>query len=428
MRIGIIGSGISGLVAAHRLSGTHDVTVFESNAYVGGHTHTVTVDDGGHERAIDTGFIVFNDRTYPRFCALLDQLQVSSQPTTMSFSVRCDRTGLEYNGTSLNGLFAQRRNLFRPRFLRMVRDILRFNRESPEVLESGSEQWTVGAYIRSRGYSREFTDQYLLPMGAAIWSCPTTTFAEFPIRFIVEFYLNHGLLSIRNRPVWRVIQGGSHNYVKVLTKGFQDRIRLRTPVRSVVRSAREVQVGLADGSGEKFDEVIFACHSDQALRILGGNASPVEREVLGAIPYEPNVAILHTDERLLPHRKRAWASWNYLIPREGEIAARATVTYNMNMLQRFESRQTYCVTLNDEQAVRPERILGRFEYSHPVFTIARAQAQSRHCELIRNQRTSFCGAYWGYGFHEDGVQSAERVCARFEDRIQNPPLAEPVNA
>ena len=414
MRIAIIGSGISGLVAAHRLHGVHDVTVFEANSYIGGHTNTVDAEIDGRVQPVDTGFIVFNERTYPNFSRLLKALGVASRPTSMSFSVRCDECGLEYNGTSLNGVFAQRTNLLRPGFHRMLRDILRFNREAEEVLSHPDESLTVGDYLRRRGYSSQFAEHYLLPMGAAIWSCPVAKFERFPIRFIVEFYGNHGLLSLDDRPVWRVIEGGSRTYVDALTAQFRDRIRLQAPIDSVLRGEQQVLVREQSGEVHSFDEVIFACHSDQALKILGGDATATEREVLSTFPYEPNTAVLHTDERLLPRRRRAWASWNYRLP-AGQ-SRQATVTYNMNILQHIESSRAVCVTLNDEQAIDPEKVLARFRYSHPVYTTARAAAQRRHDELIGVQRTSFCGAYWGYGFHEDGVKSALAVCRRFESR------------
>ena len=414
MRIAIIGSGISGLVAAHRLHGVHDVTVFEANNYIGGHTNTVDAEIDGRVQPVDTGFIVFNERTYPNFSRLLNALGVASRPTSMSFSVRCDECGLEYNGTSLNGVFAQRTNLLRPGFHRMLRDILRFNREAEEVLSHPDESLTVGEYLRQHVYSSQFAEHYLLPMGAAIWSCPAETFERFPIRFIVEFYRNHGLLSLDDRPVWRVIEGGSRTYVDALTAPFRDRIRLQTPIDSVLRGEQQVLVREQSGDVHSFDEVIFACHSDQALKILGGDATATEREVLSAFPYEPNTAVLHTDESLLPRRRRAWASWNYRLP--AKQSRHATVTYNMNILQHIDSSSTVCVTLNDEQAIDPEKVLARFRYSHPVYTTSREAAQRRHDELIGAHRTSFCGAYWGYGFHEDGVKSALAVCRRFESR------------
>jgi predicted NAD/FAD-binding protein len=329
----------------------------------------------------------------------------------MSFSVRCSRSGLEYNGSSLNGLFAQRRNLLRPAFHRMIKDILRFNREAPALLDQVGELDTVGEFLRRYRYSDNFANHYLLPMGAAIWSCPTETFERFPIRFIIEFYHNHGLLSLKDRPTWRVIRGGSRSYVDALTASFRDRIRLNSPVAAVFRHDDSVDVSSVDGQCELFDEVVFACHSDQALRILSHDATTAEREVLTAIPYEPNTAVLHTDASLLPRRRRAWASWNYHIPK-GQ-SNHATLTYNMNILQHIKSAETICVTLNEDSAVDPKKVLARFRYSHPVFTTERAAAQKRQCELIRTNRTSFCGAYWGNGFHEDGVNSAIAVTNAF---------------
>lgn len=413
MRIAIIGSGISGLTAAWLLHEQHDVTVFEANDYIGGHTHTVDVELDGERHAIDTGFIVYNDRTYPNFIELLSRLGVDSQPSSMSFSVRCDRTNIEYNGTSLNTMFAQRRNIFRPRFIRMIRDILRFNREAVSLLESENEQQTVDEFIREQGYGPAFGEQYLLPMGAAIWSCPPETFGKFPMRFIAEFYHNHGLLSLKNRPQWRVICGGSRCYVEKLTEGFRDRIRLNSPVRNVTRGADSVLVvaGPSNSEAAKFDHVIFACHSDQALSILGEAATPTERELLGEFPYQENIAVLHTDRSVLPRREKAWASWNYQIGTDGPRQA-ATVTYNMNILQRLQTQNTFNVTLNSEDLIDPSRIIDRFVYHHPVYSTRRRAAQQRHGELIDQNRTSFCGAYWRNGFHEDGVVSAIAVCQR----------------
>jgi len=414
MQIAIIGAGISGLTAAYRLSATHDVTLFEANGYLGGHTNTVDVEVDGERHAIDTGFIVFNDRTYPNFIALLDELGVRSRPTSMSFSVRCDAAKLEYNGSSLNGLFAQRRNLLRPGFYRMLTDILRFNREAPELVlsQSATDETTVGDYLARQRYSREFSEYYLLPMGAAIWSCPLGTFADFPIRFIAEFYQNHGLLSVRNRPTWRVIEGGSRSYVTRMAERFTDRIHLKMPIEQVSRTNDGVIVKPQSAQASRFDHVIFACHSDQALRMLV-DPTPTEQAVLSEFPYGRNIAVLHTDTAVLPKRRRAWASWNYQY--SGRSADQATqsasVTYQMNILQQIRSKHVFNVTLNSEQQIDPARVLKRIEYHHPIFTVRRAAAQARHRELINVNRTSYCGAYWGNGFHEDGVVSAMRVCA-----------------
>lgn len=450
MKIAIIGTGISGLMCGHLLHPQHDITLFEANNYIGGHTHTVNVEVQGRSYDIDTGFIVHNDRTYPNFIRLLRDLDVEALSTSMSFSVRCDRSRTEYNGTSLNGVFAQRGNLFRPSFHRMLRDILRFNREAPSFLDGGNDDMTVGQYLREHQYSTQFANLYLLPMGAAIWSCPTQTFEQFPVRFIIEFYHNHGLLQIRDRPLWRVIKSGSNSYVQKLVQPFRDRIRLNCPVQAVARHADRVTLQLADGS-EDFDEVIFACHSDQAIKLLT-TPSEVEQGILSAFPYGLNSVLLHTDASVLPKRRRAWAAWNYHIAADsgerpmspelsrtmafqgrrfaecdglgspsydsygttlGPLGQRPTVTYNMNILQHIDSPHTFCVTLNEDDSIDPAKVLGRYKYAHPVYTTKRAAAQRRHAEVIRQTRTSFCGAYWGNGFHEDGVNSAIAVCRAF---------------
>ncbi|QDU79619.1 protoporphyrinogen oxidase [Polystyrenella longa] len=418
MKIAIIGSGISGLVAAYQLHSEHDVTVYEANSYIGGHTNTRTVQHQGHDFHIDTGFIVFNDRTYPNFIKLLDELGVHSQPTSMSFSVRNQKNGLEYNGTSLNGFFAQRRNLFRPQFYRFLREIVRFNREGTELAITDEESdLTVAQFLKEGGYSRFFAEHYLLPMGAAIWSCPPETFANFPMQFIAQFYHHHGLLSLKDRPTWRVIEGGSQEYVKRLTAPFQDRIELNTPVQKVERQADCVRLHFANGQPQEFDEVIFACHSDQALGLLP-DADMVERELLHQFPYSRNTAILHTDISVLPRSRRAWANWNYHV-REDQTR-QATVTYNMNMLQHLDTTKlpdeaVFCVTLNESELIDPDKVLYRAAYSHPIYTTGRLAAQRRHYEVIRRNRTSFCGAYWGNGFHEDGVKSAMAVVEQFQD-------------
>jgi len=368
------------------------------------------VEIDGERQEIDTGFIVYNERNYPNFTRLLATLGVETQPTTMGFSVRCDTTGLEYNGSSLNQLFIQRRNLVRPSFLRMVRDILRFNREAREALPDLDESTTVSEWVRERRFGRSFVEHYLVPMGAAVWSSPPDTFRAFPIRFVIEFFANHALLDLRGRPEWRVIRGGSNRYVEALVRPFADRIRLGTPVRRVRRATDSVHLETADGIHERFDHVIFACHSDQALRILA-DPTATEREVLGAFPYEPNEAILHTDTSVLPRRRGAWASWNYRVP--ADRPDRATVTYHMNQLQSLDSGRDFLVTLNDREGIDPNRVIKTILYHHPVFTAGRTAAQARHDELIDANRTSYCGAYWGYGFHEDGVRSALRVAGAF---------------
>ena len=421
MKIAIIGAGVSGLVAAERLRQNHDVTVFEAGNHIGGHTNTIDVDTPKGPLAIDTGFIVFNDRTYPNFIQLLDRLGVQSQDTIMSFSVKCQRTGLEYRGADPNGLFAQRRNLLNPKFYRLLYDLLRFFRLGEAMLSADSEAdetETVASFLSRNRFSPQFIEQYFLPMGAAIWSSSYDSFRDFPIRFIAEFYRNHGLLGVKDRPQWKVIKGGSREYVKVLTKGWTDRILLNRPVQNVVRNrigdsneASSVSVTTPDGSFD-FDQVVFACHSDQALKILSSDATKTETEILSAFPYQKNVALLHSQSDVLPKQRRAWASWNYFNPKEETSAA--TVTYNMNILQTLDCESTWCVTLNGENLVRDENVVASIDYAHPTFSIGRKTMQARHSELCNVNATSFCGAWWGNGFHEDGVASALRVVEAIE--------------
>ncbi len=407
MRIAIIGGGISGLVAGYRLQEDHDVTLYEANDYIGGHTNTVDVDLGGRSIPVDTGFIVFNDRTYPNFIALMSELSVASQPTRMSFSVSCEATGLEYRGADFDGLFAQRRNLFNPRFHRLLFDFMKFNRLGQQLLESDDEHESVAGFLQRNKFSESFIHQYFLPMGSAIWSAPFESFQEFPIRFIAEFYRNHGLLGVTNRPQWRVVQGGSKSYVAPLTDRWREKIHINSPVTSIARENGTVWLTVKNRQAEEFDHVVFACHSDQALRILGNAASPLEQEILSAFPYESNTATLHTQATLLPRNRRAWACWNYFKP--AEPTAKATVTYNMNMLQSLQSDAVFCVTLNDNGRIHPENVIKSFRYSHPIFGMNRKRMQQRHGELIDCNQTSFCGAYWGNGFHEDGVKSGMAV-------------------
>jgi len=409
MKIAIIGAGVSGMVAADHLGRCHDVTLLDEQPQLGGHARTLDVEVDGQVHALDVGFMVFNERTYPRFVGLLDELGVSSRPTEMSFSVRAQASGFEYNGSSLAGLLARKRNLVEPGFYRMVRDILRFNREAPRLLVTrGSDttiEPTVEDFLTAGRYSREFAEYYLLAMGSAIWSCPAGCFQKFPVRFIAEFFAQHGLLSLRDRPVWRVIEGGARTYVRALARRFHGHMRLATPVRSVHRSASAVEIVTPTGA-ESYDHVIFACHSDQALQLLA-DPTAREAELLQCFPYQRSTALLHTDVRLLPGRRRAWASWNYLVRPDDP---RATVTYCLNILQHLRAREVFCLTLNGDDLVDPNRVLQRFEFAHPVFTTTRAAAQARHHELIGVNRTSYCGAYWRNGFHEDGVQSALAVC------------------
>ncbi len=391
------------MVAAYELSREHEVTVFEAGAHVGGHTHTVDVEHAGEHYAVDTGFIVYNDWTYPNFVGLMQELGVAWQPSRMSFSVRCEKTGLEYNGTTLNSLFAQRRNAVRPAFLRMVADIMRFNRRAPALLSAADDSLSLGEYLQREDYSRFFLQHYIVPMGAAIWSSRPADMLRFPARFFVEFFSNHGFLSVNDRPTWRVIRGGSREYVKKLTAPYAARIRLATPVASIQRQRHQVVVRTQSGSLEQFDEVFIGCHSDQALNLLS-DPSEAEREILGAIRYQANEAVLHTDVRLMPRRPLAWAAWNYHLP--VQPSERVAVTYNMNILQTIAAPAQFLLTLNRAEVVDPRTVIGRYVYHHPVYTSAAVAAQKRRHEINGSRRTYYCGAYWGYGFHEDGVNSA----------------------
>ena len=411
MKIAIIGTGIAGNVAAYHLREQHDITVYEANAYVGGHTNTHDIDTANGTLPVDTGFIVFNNRTYPNFIKLLDELEVESLDSEMSFSVRRDRPCLEYNGSTLDGLFAQRRNVVRPSFLKMIRDILRFNREAPLYLEEQRYDVTLGEYLDAGGYGRGFANDYLMPMGAAIWSAEPVMMREMPAHFFIRFFRNHGLLSLDDRPVWRVIKGGSREYVRRLVEGHRDRIRLNCPVSSVERRPDGVIIRAEGCEAEHFDAVFMACHSDQALSLLS-DPTDTESEVLGAIPYQPNIAVLHTDDRMMPKRQRAWASWNYHMA--GGDNERVTLTYHMNRLQRLTCDEQYFVTLNSAEMIDPDRIIAEIDYSHPVFTAEGVNAQARQEELNGADRTYFCGAYWRYGFHEDGVVSALSALKHFE--------------
>jgi uncharacterized protein len=410
MKIAIVGTGIAGMTTAHLLSGEHDITVFEANDYIGGHTHTIPVETAHGIYAIDTGFIIFNDWTYPNFIKLLARLGVATQPSTMSFSVKCERTGLEYNGTSLNTLFAQRSNLLRPSFYRMLRDILRFNREAPTLLQNTNASTPLGSYLAEQRYSPEFVEQYLIPMGASIWSADPQQMSKVPARFFVQFFHNHGMLSVNERPQWRVIVGGSQEYVKRLSSPYRDRIRLYCPVQQVTRHPTHVSIKSVGQGAERFDHIVIATHSDQALAMLA-DPSAAEQEVLSALPYQANETVLHTDDLLLPHKRRAWASWNY--HRLHEQQSQVAITYNLNMLQSLQAPETFCVTLNRTAAINPTKIIQKMTYHHPVYTRAGVAAQKRHAEINGVNRTHFCGAYWGYGFHEDGVNSALAVCQYF---------------
>jgi predicted NAD/FAD-binding protein len=428
MKIAVIGSGIAGMAAAHFLAKQHDVTMYEAADRLGGHTATVDVDDEGQTQHIDTGFIVFNDWTYPHFIALLQELGVDSRPTSMSFSVSDAISGLEYAGTNLNTLFAQRLNLLSPRFLRLVKDIVRFNREvEHDLLQNPAlASRSLGQYLREYRYSSEFRDYYLLPMGAAIWSSSYEDMESFPLHFFVQFFRNHGLLNFTRRPQWRVITGGSRQYIAPLTRSFRNNIRLSTPVTAVRRYTLPngaAQASVASSRGEEsFDHVILACHSNQALKMLS-DATPAEREILAAIPCSRNEVVLHTDDALLPNLRRTWSSWNV---RLGHGNSKPALTYNMNILQGLQSRRTWCVTLNQTGLIRESCIKAVFHYDHPVFTLEGIKAQQRWQEINGTRNTWYCGAWWRNGFHEDGVWSARRVADQLQQQTlvaHVPPLA-----
>lgn len=415
-KIAIVGTGIAGNVVAHELHRDNDITVFEANDYVGGHSNTVEVPDGDTTLALDTGFIVFNDRTYPNFMRLLDELDVESQKSSMSFSVQAEDAALEYNGSTLNTLFAQRRNFLRPSFHRMVRDILRFNREARSMLQDGDLNMSLAEFLAYGGYSRDFIEHYLIPMGAAIWSAEPEMMERMPANFFIRFFDNHGLLSIKNRPVWRVIKGGSRQYVNELVKDHYQRIRLGCPVERVERDAHKVTVYVRGRGPERFDYLFLACHSNQALKLLA-KPDRLERDILGRIPYQYNEAILHTDETLMPNRRLAWAAWNYHLPSDRN--ERVTLTYHLNALQGLQTERQYFVTLNSRDLINPRKVIRSIDYEHPVFTLPGVNAQQRHAEIDGLNRTYYCGAYWRYGFHEDGVVSALNALRHFDARDED---------
>jgi predicted NAD/FAD-binding protein len=416
LRFAVIGSGISGLTAAWLLSDRHDVTVFEADSRLGGHTHTVNIDLEGRQHALDTGFIVYNERNYPNFSRLLARLGVATQPSDMSLSVRSDRTGWEYCGSSLNGLFAQRRNLARPAFYGMLAEIVRFNRRATELLRDETNSMTLLEYAQRERFSPCFWDNYLIPMAAAIWSAPPHRLPEFPARHFAQFCANHGLLSLTNRPQWRTVSGGAARYIEAMRHTRAFTVRLKSPVRRLMRLRDEVVVEAGSGASEGFDHVIVATHADQALSMLD-EPSSAEREILGSFQFQRNEATLHCDTSLLPHRRRAWASWNYQVSAQEQASVK--VTYWLNRLQKIDAGREFLVTLNDDGAIDPQCVFQRMTYHHPLITQESVAAQRRHGEISGQRRTHYCGAYWGYGFHEDGVNSAITVAEHFEDRSES---------
>jgi len=409
MRIAIVGSGISGLVSALLLSREHDVTVYEAEDYIGGHTHTIPLPEEGV--SVDTGFIVFNHENYPNFVKLLEKLDVVAKPSSMSFSVMNRRSGLEYGFASLDALLAQRCNALRPSFWRMLWEIRRFRKEFDVLQREAREDQEIGAYLNEKGYSTAFVEDFLIPFGAAIWSAAPDQLNRFPLRTFVQFFLNHGFLDRSQLLQWFVVDGGSSSYVTALLQQFRGTIQTRTPVQSIQRAGDHVLLTAAGESPQRYDQVVLACHSDQALALLV-DPTPLEQEILGVLPYQMNDVVLHTDTGVLPRHRKVWSSWNYCVPEQD--SDRVTVTYDMNILQGLKSTTEYLVTLNPSEAIKPDCVRGRYGYAHPVFTTAGIAAQQRYREIGgMQQRTHFAGAYWGYGFHEDGVRSALRVCDDF---------------
>jgi uncharacterized protein len=407
MKIAIVGTGISGLVAAHRLAPEHEIVVYEASDRIGGHTNTVPVEAEDGTRWIDTGFIVFNDRNYPNFEALLAELGVPSQPSHMSFSVSDGRGRFEYSGTPW-GLFARPAHLLSPTFLGMLRDWRRFNREARALIGMNGTAPSLGHWLEQQGFSRHFVERLIVPQASAVWSADPAQMWSFPASFMAEFFDNHGMYSLRDRPKWRTVSGGSRSYVEAIAAPWRDRVRLRAPVRRIERLEDGVRIEADGCETEEFEQVVIATHSDQALAMLA-DPSEAEREILGAIPYQPNEAVLHTDTAMMPRRRAAWSSWNFHLT-EGP-AAGTTVTYWMNHLQRLRSKQHYFVTLNRGEEIDPAKVIHRISYDHPVYTKEGVAAQSRHPEISGpHHRTHYCGAYWGWGFHEDGVVSALRIC------------------
>jgi len=410
MKIAIIGSGISGLTASYLLNKKHNITLFEKNDYLGGHTHTHDISIGKKNFSVDSGFIVYNEKTYPNFIKLLDILNVERQKTTMGFSIKSEVKNLEYAGNSIKSVFAQKRNYFRPSFLRMLIDIIRFNKKAKADLFMSS-QVTLGQYLDQNSYSKSFINHYIIPMGAAIWSTTAKLMMDMPALFFIRFFSNHGLLQIKDRPGWWVIKNGSKEYVKKLIETFQERIRMKSEIKTIKRSIGKIIITHTGSHEEEtFDAVVIATHSNQALELLA-DATEKEQTILGAIPYQTNSALLHTDTSILPNRKLAWSSWNYYLDQDEHKPV--MLTYNMNILQRLDSDETFCVTLNSNDLIDQNKIIKELNYEHPLFTSESIKAQARKNEISGVNNTYYCGAYWRNGFHEDGVVSALDVCKNF---------------
>ena len=413
MRIAVVGAGIAGLVASHVLSRRHQVTLFEAEATAGGHANTVAINDNGRQRPIDTGFIVFNRENYPLLTRFFEYLNVPSSQSDMSFSVSCDKSGLEYSATSMNAFFSQRENLIRPTHWKLLADILRFNLRAEHWLrERDDGQLTVAQFLRECPLGKSFAAHYFFPLGSSLWSCQPHQFEQFPIKFVIEFLKNHAMLQVRHRPQWLTVAGGSRCYVNtVIFQLPSGSVRLQKTVDRVVPTKDGVDVFWNGSNSAEFDEVVLATHADTSLNLVD-NADEEEKEALGSFPYQDNQICLHTDTQVLPKNRSAWASWNYRI--SDDVTKAANITYNMNMLQGIESDKTFCVSLNQLDALDPEKVIYRTTYRHPVFQPGRDQIQSQHSRFLRRRGVSYCGAYWGYGFHEDGVRSALSVCQAFD--------------
>jgi len=408
-RVAVIGSGISGLAAAYYLSRRHEVFLFEKEDRLGGHTHTVEVEGSRGRLAIDTGFIVHNDRTYPNLVRLLGELGVATQPSDMSFAVSCRKTGFEYSSHGLGGFFAQRSNFLRQGHYRLLIEILRFSREAPKVLQPGAGyDLTLGDFLQQGKYSSELIERYLVPMASAVWSTSPENMRAFPAVSLIQFFANHGMLGINTHPKWKVLRGGSRSYIYPMTAPYRERIFLNSHIRTIRRGPDGVMLLFREQSPMNFDEVVMACHGDQVLPLLE-SPSDAERDVLGAFQTTRNEVQLHTDTSLLPRRAAARASWNYNLNLAG--AGRVTLTYHMNRLQSLAAPEDYCLTLNGTDCTDPVKVLLNLVYNHPLYTRESLQAQSRWEEISGRNRTHFCGAYWFYGFHEDGLNSALRVAA-----------------
>ena len=415
MKIAIIGSGISGLTAAYLLNRKHDVTIFEANDYVGGHTHTHKINIGGKNYSVDTGFIVYNERTYPNFIKLLDLLNVERQLSTMGFSVKSVSQDYEYAGESLNSFFAKRSNIFRFGFLRMLYEMYYFGKKVDSIYQELNVSTTLGDYLSDEKYSSEFINYFIIPMGAAIWSTPANKVLDMPAYFFIKFFYNHGMLEVINRPNWWVIKNGSSEYIKKIIKGFEKKIYLSTQVKKVSRNAAGIEISVTGkDQALEFDSVVFAIHSDQALKILN-DPTNAEKDILSSIPYQKNEVLLHTDSSVLPKRKLAWASWNYQLDSDPDLPV--VLTYNMNILQSINCKETLCVTLNDYNSVDKSKVLKKITYQHPLFTVVGIDAQKRKSEISGVNNTHYCGAYWRNGFHEDGVLSALDVCKDFGEQL-----------